>query len=378
MGFILGSSASELVLVITAVFTLIYFYVKHIYSYWERRGVESLRPTFPFGNFTKTFMQTASMAELTAELYESTDSPHIGFYGGLRPMLLIRDPNTVQRIFCKDFQHFQDRGLHTGPGYDPLSENLVNLSGEKWKNMRTRLSPTFTSGKLKAMFATMVGCGEPLQQYLEKCSEKQEPTEMREVAASFATNIIASVAFGIDINCIENPDLSFRKFGRKIFEQSINNSLRQLLGFISPKLMSTFKIRSIDKDVEDFMISLVKENLKFREEHKIIRKDFFQLLVQLRNSGEVGLDGQWDATINSSSKKSLTIEEVAAQSFVFYAAGFETSSTTVSFCLYELAKNQGIQKKVHEEIDTVLANNDGQLTYESISEMKYLEACIDG
>lgn len=46
--------------------------------------------------------------------------------------------------------------------------------------------------------------------------------------------------------------------------------------------------------------------------------------------------------------------------------------------MYELAKNQDIQKRVQEEIDRVLEAHQGKITYDSINEMKYLEACIDG
>lgn len=63
---------------------------------------------------------------------------------------------------------------------------------------------------------------------------------------------------------------------------------------------------------------------------------------------------------------------------VFFSAGFETSSTTLSYCLYELAKNQNIQKRVQSEIDRVLKQHNGQLSYEALSEMVYLEKCIDG
>lgn len=46
--------------------------------------------------------------------------------------------------------------------------------------------------------------------------------------------------------------------------------------------------------------------------------------------------------------------------------------------MYELAKNKEIQKKVYDEITDVLQKHNGNLSYESLNEMKYLEACIDG
>lgn len=69
---------------------------------------------------------------------------------------------------------------------------------------------------------------------------------------------------------------------------------------------------------------------------------------------------------------------MAAQAFVFYVAGFETSSSTMSFCLFELAKNQSCQRRAQAEIDEVNRKYQNEINYESMGELKYLEACIDG
>lgn len=63
---------------------------------------------------------------------------------------------------------------------------------------------------------------------------------------------------------------------------------------------------------------------------------------------------------------------------MFLIAGFETSSTTMSYCLYELARNPDCQRKAQKEIDEILEKHNGQITYESLSEMQFLESCIDG
>jgi cytochrome P450 family 6 len=48
------------------------------------------------------------------------------------------------------------------------------------------------------------------------------------------------------------------------------------------------------------------------------------------------------------------------------------------FCLYELARNPDIQDRLRAEIDTVLEKHGGNITYESIFEMEYLEKVVDG
>lgn len=146
-----------------------------------------------------------------------------------------------------------------------------------------------------------------------------------------------------------------------------------------PKLLRFLRIKSVDVDVEKFIKSVVKQNLKYRERNNVRRQDFFQLLIQLRNTGKVQSDDNWQNSKDVDKiEHTMTLNEIAAQVYIFYIAAFETSSTTISFCLFELAKNQHIQLKVHEEIDTILNKHDGQITYESIGDMKYLDACIDG
>lgn len=74
----------------------------------------------------------------------------------------------------------------------------------------------------------------------------------------------------------------------------------------------------------------------------------------------------------------LTIEEMTAQSFIFFAAGFETASSTMAFCLYELARNQEVQEQLYREVSDVLAKHEGQLTYQAMQDMSYMEQVING
>lgn len=375
----MGVLLTSLIALIIGACTAAYFYVKYAYTYWSKRGVPSQPTEFPFGNFKKSFKQILSPAEQMQEIYVSSNEPFLGVYGFLRPILFLRDPEIIRNVLVRDFQHFQDHGLFHDESIDPLLGNLFHSSGAKWRNLRVKLSPTFTSGKLKAMFSTLVESGGPLQEYIAKSVKNSELVDVRELSARYATNIIASVAFGVDINSIDNPDTEFRHYGRKVFAPTLKNGIRGFFAFISPAFMKFFRIRVFDKDVYEFLQSMVRQNLEYREKSGVVRKDFFQLLVQLRNTGNVQLDDQWETVItNDEQGKSLSLDEVTAQAFVFWLAGFETSSTTMSFCLYEIAKNPRIQQKLQAEIDEVLARNKDQVTYDSVGEMKYLESCIDG
>lgn len=74
----------------------------------------------------------------------------------------------------------------------------------------------------------------------------------------------------------------------------------------------------------------------------------------------------------------MTNSLLAAQAFLFFITGFETASTTMSFALYELALNQQVQDKLHEEIDEEYIKHDGDLIYENIKRMTYLDQVFKG
>lgn len=70
----------------------------------------------------------------------------------------------------------------------------------------------------------------------------------------------------------------------------------------------------------------------------------------------------------------LTMNQISAQAFLFFLAGFETTSNTMSFCIYELALNPDVQRKLHKEVDLL----EGELTYYKMKHMKYLDMVVNG
>lgn len=68
---------------------------------------------------------------------------------------------------------------------------------------------------------------------------------------------------------------------------------------------------------------------------------------------------------------------LAASAVNVFIGGSETTSITISFFFYELARNPQVQKKLRKEIVEVIEKHGG-LTYKALSEMKYLDMCLNG
>lgn len=194
--------------------TFLYIHIKHKLNYWQNQQIPHKKPHLLVGNF-QGLRKTHSMAELFTEYYEhfKGSGPFAGFYFIHRAAVVVLDQKLLKNILIKDFNNFTDRGLFSNERDDPLTGRLFLLDGKEWKDMRSKLSPTFSSGKMKAMYPLVLKEAENLVRVLTDLSNKEKNLEIKDLMARFTTDVIGSCAFGIQCNSLENPQAEFRIMG---------------------------------------------------------------------------------------------------------------------------------------------------------------------
>ncbi|XP_018576652.1 cytochrome P450 6a2-like [Anoplophora glabripennis] len=371
-----GNMLADALAVFTSLLLIIYTYFKWTYQYWARQNVPYLEPTIPFGNLSNPLNIKESISDTIKSLYDRARAKgykFCGVYAMASPIGLIVDLELAKHVMTKDFSNFVDRDNFVNIKDDPLGSHLFSIGGKKWRNLRVKVTPTFTSSKLKAMFQTLTDCGVILERYIQETLTKEDAiaVDIKEVFARFTTDIIGSCAFGIECNSFKEPDSLFRVSGQKFFTMTKMKGLRLAIRSNFPALGKLLKIRAVEKDITEFFVKVVEDTVAYRETNNVRRNDVLQLLIDIKNNKEGRENGY------KGDSKSLTMDELAAQCFIFFLAGFETSSTTASFVLYELATHQDIQDKVREEIRTVLAKHNHKIIYDSLSELTYMKQVID-
>lgn len=146
------------------------------------------------------------------------------------------------------------------------------------------------------------------------------------------------------------------KNGRELVDVNAFVLIRFLFATGFPDLCRKLGVRSGKKAPTDFFQKTFLDTLEQREKNKIKRNDFVSLLLDL--------------------KEHFTPLELAAESFLVYIGGFETSSTLMTFTLYELALHPEMQDRLREEINSTLDEQD-KLTYETLLGMKYLDMVVN-
>lgn len=337
-----------------------YLYIQYKHQYWKRLKIPYVEPEFFYGN-SKGIDKIYPNGFFFRDLYLKYKSkgPIFGVYIFTEPFAVITDLDLIKTVMVKEFNTFPSRGSYHNEEDDPVSANLANVDGEKWKSLRTRLTPTFTSGKLKMMFSTISDVADKFINQISLESKSTGQIEIKDILSRFTTDVIGITAFGIECNSLENPQTDFYKYGLKAFSNV--NFLKRTLVSKYPNIARKLHITMSDKEISNFYRDVIQQTINYREKNKIQRNDFINLLMNTRNN-----------------ETPMTFNEIWAQSVIFFLAGYETSSTALTYTLYELSQHPEIQQKARESVRKVLDKFNGEISYEAVAEMQYVEQCAKG
>lgn len=182
----------------------------------------------------------------------------------------------------------------------------------------------------------------------------------------YTTDVISSIAFGLEINSFKDPNNEFRKSGNKMFEFTISRAIDIAVIFLIPKLVPIARSRMIPKEVEPFFRRVFTFAIEERKKSGAFRNDLIDILIAFQSASDKG-----DTDVK------FTDDMLLAQAALFFFAGFETSSSAMAFTLYELSRHPEIQKRLRKEINDVYERDDGKVTYEAINGMEYLTMVLN-
>nr|XP_031848283.1 cytochrome P450 9e2-like [Nomia melanderi] len=353
-----------ILIIIIASLVLYYCYLKEE-DLFKTHGLPFKMSVPVLGSTWSAMISFKPFASVVQEIYNTNpEAKYVGLHHRMAPVIMIRDPELLKSIAIKHFDHFPDHRSFGSLNIDPFfAKNLLLLRGERWKEVRALLTPAFTSSKMKEMFKLMSECAANMADHLAALKEENNVIELKDIFTRFANDVFASCAFGISINSMVERNNKFYVLGKEILDLHGGNVFKLLAMILFPRFSKMLGLRIIRKEVVNFFEEVVSATIATRQRTGIYRPDFIQLMME--NRTKLGPE------------KHLNNLDIASQAFTFYFGGFETTSTLLCFASHMLAVNPEIQKRLQEEIDQVLMNSNGEIPYETMNGMKYLEAVIN-
>jgi cytochrome P450 len=309
----------------------IYHYIINNFTplYWKRKGFPTINGEIPLGDL---LLGKKSAIDSDIDYYKKVGKHKAaGLMEFGNPTLFIKDLDLVRDIFIKDFDYFVDH-RHFANSDPMLSDSLFFLSGQSWKDMRSFLSPTFTSGKIRKMFKHFERSCQNLRKYIKICSFPNSKTggynvTVTDAVRRFTCEVIGSSVFGVDVDVFINRDSEFNKQAGKLGEFGFKRKIQMGIAMNLPKLAKLLQIRLMDPEASDFFIGVMEHTMNFREEERPI-DDFLHLLLEAKNKGvlnpeEVAEDEihYTEEQVTSKSNIKWTDKLAMNQAMIFLVAG---------------------------------------------------------
>lgn len=192
--------------------------------------------------------------------------------------------------------------------------------------------------------------------------------KIKDTCARFTTDLIATIAFGVKANSLTSTKSEFFKYNMAIFEICFSRAKDLGIIFLLPALVSLARVKLFSKETSDFFYRTISYVLDEREKSGIRRNDLVDALLAMKREAQASSD--------KDEKKIASLDYLVAQAALFQTAGFETSSSTMTWTLYEMARNPDLQQRLREEIKSYAGAGD-HIDYERIQEMPYLTQVVN-
>ncbi|KAK5899238.1 hypothetical protein CesoFtcFv8_008737 [Champsocephalus esox] len=362
MGFYFSTETWTL---LVAFITLTVVYVCWPFTTFKKMGVPGPTPIPFFGTMLAYKKGFTVFDENCFKKYGKT----WGIFDGRQPVLCITDPAMIKTVLIKEcYSLFTNRRNFrlNGELYDAVSI----AEDDQWRRIRSVLSPSFTSGRLKEMFSIMKHHSANLLSSMKKKADKDEPLEMKEFFGPYSMDVVTSTAFSVDIDSLNNPSDPFVTNIKKMLKFDFFNPVFLIVAFFPfmGPIFEKLNFAFFPASVTDFFYAALQKIKTGREQSKQkSRVDFLQLMIDSQKTHD---------SSKVEENKGLSDHEILSQAMIFLFAGYETSSSSLSFLAYNLAINPHIMKRLQEEVDSTFPNK-GPVEYQALMEMEYLDGVIN-
>lgn len=370
------------------------------FNYFKNLQIPGPEPSIFFGNMMELFEKTPVVAYREwIEKYGKV----VGYFNGYRPVLLVADLELLKNIQVKDFQDFIDRSLlfQSKRPPSPHNKSLIQLTGKRWKEVRSVLTPSFTSNKLKMMSAGVIETIKELMSKIDQKAQAGGEFEIGDMYQAFTLDVICRSAMGINYNLQQHPNHSFLVSSRMLFSSTFSVIAVLLTAFPELALILWFfndlRLKRLNNGLHPFLEVQEKcKNIVMQRQADNVahQRDLLQHMIEAKQSSvdfgtvtsdqltaaddndhELKQESQLANGFTRTSRAVLDDDDITQNAFLVLVAGYETTSNTLTLVTHMLVNYPEVQEKVRQELLSVL-EQDEEITYSTVQKLPYLNCVV--
>ncbi|XP_045212707.2 cytochrome P450 3A13-like [Mercenaria mercenaria] len=379
-----------LILILTLMF---YFYTARKQSLLKQYGIPGPKPMPFIGGLPYVVTKGLMQCE-----YEATmaHGKVVGFYLGNMPTIFLTEPEIIREIFIKRFTSIHSR-LYAALVSTFWEKTILNTTNyDNWRFLRSTLTPSFSSGKLRKMDRIIMDCiDRTMAKLSDTIKDSNGTVDMVPVFQAMTLDAICQAGMGVKLDTENVQNNELRKQISNLLNFSIESDPLILMSLLIPdmdKVIDYFDIDINDTKAVAYVKQCMDVIIKERKEDKTSERiqDLLQLMINTNSENrkqtdknkrnephdeskdEVETEAEKEET--NQMQRGMTDDEIAANAIMFLFAGYDTTSTALTFTSYFLALHQEWQEKIVQEIDQKLG--DSNPDYDNVQQLTYLDIFI--
>ncbi|VDN58614.1 unnamed protein product [Dracunculus medinensis] len=212
--------------------------------------------------------------------------------------------------------------------------------------------------------------------------------DAKKILGNLMMDITAKCFFGIDINAQFSENSDFIKYAKRVLSFTFQD---YRFIFISKLLLSVqYLYRGAVFSAMFPNLARIIENISGYEFFDGECNEFFKNIIEKAIETKraepsenmtcwqvywIALTKKWQISMKCSTKEELE-GLIISQLFVFIIAAFDPTSSTLLYCLYNLAMHPAIQLQAYKEIVNIIGGKE-VIEYDDLSSMNYLNQVIN-
>ncbi len=258
-----------------------------------------------------------------------------------RRMYFINQPDIVNRVLHADPDLYPKSDLMGATLHQILGNGIFVSKGQTWRRQRKMMTPAFELARISEVFDLMMDAAQAMKVRLDTMADGQEVRvdfEMTHVAA----DIIFRTIFSEPLTR-EDAETIFSAFN-SYQELAYEHGVWSMAGL--PQAFSLARMRA-------YKYARTIRGMLGR----MVRQRFDLLATNPENPPRDILASLIEATDENGNR--FTESELTDQIAVLFLAGHETSASTMAWAIYLLGQDQGVQRRMQQEVDTVFEQEGG-------------------
>lgn len=236
---------------------------------------------------------------------------------------------------------------------------VFNAEGERWQKHRKITSEALNAQNVKSFYPTIIEKTEVLLSKFADYATAKSKVEVQKEMMAYTVDITTKIAFGYQMNSIQNVENNFQQHLERIFPK-INQRITAPLPLW--RLIKSKDSKGLDKSLNEIKTLI----FKFIDE----AKSRLEQSEELRNSPSNFLE----ALLVESEREQFSKEEIYGNVFTMLLAGEDTTSNSISWAVFYLAQHPEIIERIRAEANEVYGSDNLPQEYEHFAQLKLANA----